>query len=224
MKDNLYSHKTVFFKILLFGALFAVLHIALERGLSYAASDVSLTALVRPLNVAIILCDAASFFLLYALVLTSASLFGTKRSTASFLLLIALTLFKHLANWMIFLVTENVTSAINIRLSALTAASSIFIELLQHALVIVCILILFRKPSEKEPTKIATFAICGVMLAVNLISRVITDIDYGAPSSAAEIWVMVAYYLFDILLYVGGAYIVMQQIQKRERKKCPAID
>ena len=221
MKDKIYSHQTVFFKILIFGILFSALHLVLERGLSFAASDVALTFLVRPLNIGIILCDAASFFVCYAFFLISTTCFGTRKSIASFFLLVALTLAKHLGNWMAFLATEKVTSAIDIRLSALTAVSSILIELLQHAFVIVALLLLLHfGKSEKS----AALSVCGIMLAVNLISRIITDIDYGAPTSSAEVWVMVAYYLFDVLLYGVIAYAVIRQIQKHEYKKCPAID
>lgn len=224
MKDKIYSPTTVFLKILIFGILFSALYIVLERSQAYVSSDVALTFLVRPLNIGIILCEAVSFFIGYALLLISVSSFGVRKSISSFLLLIALTLVKHLGDWMVFLITEKVTSAINIRLSSLTAASSIFLELLQHALVIVVFLVFFGKDRQfNTPAKSASFAVCGTMLTVNLISRIITDINYGAPSSTAEVWVMVAYYLFDILLYGVIGYTVIRQIQKHECKKCPAI-
>lgn len=224
MKDKIYSPTTVFLKILIFGILFSALYIVLERSQAYVSSDVALTFLVRPLNIGIILCEAVSFFIGYALLLVSVSSFGVRKSISSFLLLIAFTLAKHLGDWMVFLITEKVTSAINIRLSALTAVSSIFLELIQHALVIVVCLVFFGKDRQfNTPSKNAIFAVCGIMLAVNLISRIITDINYGAPTSTAEVWVMVAYYLSDILLYGVIAYAVIRQIQKHECKKCPAI-
>lgn len=208
--------KKTFFKMLVFGLALSILHIVLERCMAFAGSDVALIDFVLPLNIAIILCDAAFFFIAYALLFSSLSRFGTKNSAAALLLPVALTLFKHLANWWAFLITENVTEAIDVRLSFMTAASSIAIELLQYSLIIGVLLAL-----RKHPDGLRLLGFCGVMLAVNLISRLIGDIEYGAPTSAHEIGIMIAYYAFDIFLYGPLAYLLMRLIIKKEYKKDP---
>lgn len=202
--------------MLIFGIVFSVLHFVLERSMAFVGSDVALVDLVLPLNIAIILCDAAFFFVTYALLFSSLSLFGTKDSIATLLLPVALTLFKHLANWWAFLITENVTEAINVRLSFMTAASSIAIELIQYGLIL-CVLLTLRK----HPDGLRLLGICGVMLAINLLSRLIGDIEYGAPTSVNEIGIMIAYYAFDIFLYGPLAYLLMKFLVKREYKKDP---
>lgn len=207
--------KTLFCKALLFGVAFSLLHVLLERTMAFAGSDVAMMGAVPFLNLAIMLCDAAFFFVLYAFTFVSIR-YGVRESLSILLLPAALAIFKHLINWMVFLITENITNAIDIRLSFTTATSSIFIELFQYALVLAVLWLL-----RKRPDNIRLLGICGIMLAINLISRAIGDIAYGAPTSAAEIGVMLAYYSFDIFLYVPLAYQVMKQIVKKQIQKEP---
>lgn len=220
MKDKIYSQKSVLLKILLFGLLFSVLHILLERVLSYASADVALMHLTRPLNIGIILCDAVGFFIGYALF---SSLFFTHSETEKksdfippFLLLPAITVFRHVGNWLVFLMTENVTSAIDLRLSFLAVISALLIEFFQHGVILLLgLFVLFPRCATPKITALTTSA---VMLAVNLLSRLISDVEYGAPTSAAEAWVMVAYYLFDVLLYGAIGYISMLLILRHKTK------
>lgn len=207
--------KTLFCKALLFGVAFSLLHILLERMMAFADSDVAFFWAIDILNSSIELCDAAFFFVLYALVF-AAIRHDVKESLSILLLPAALSIFKHLVNWMVFLITENITNAFDIRLSFPTATSSIFIELFQYALILAVLWLL-----RKHPENTRLLGICGIMLAINLISRAIGDIAYGAPTSAAEIGVMLAYYSFDIFLYVPLAYQVMKQIVKKQIQKEP---
>ncbi len=220
MKDNTYSPKTTFLKILYWGMLFAIFHIVLDRALAYVSVDVALRSLLRPLDISIIVCDALGFFVCYALLLSSVCRFGIKQSFSSALLVIALSFFKHIGNWMVFLVLEDVSEAYNIRLSALNAASSILIELLQHA-ILFCLFAILLSPRRKgkAPEKIGIAATSGVLLLINLFSRLALDLDYGAPSSSAEAWLMVGYYLFDILLYGLVGYLTVRRVFYREYKK-----
>ena len=202
--------KKLFFKMLIYGFALSLLHILLERTMAFAGSDVALLGAVPFLNLAIVLCDATFFFILYALVVSSTR-FGARQALAVLLLPVALALFKHVANWIAFLITENITHAIDVRLSFTTATSSIAIELLQYALVLAVLWLL-----RKHPDGIRLLGICGAMLAINLFSRLIGDIDYGAPTSLAEIGVMLAYYSFDIFLYGPLAYQAMRWIVKKQ--------
>ena len=217
MKDTAYSKQTIFIKMLMWGLFLAVIHIVLERVLAYVATDVALVAFVRPLNIAIILCDAMGFFVTYSLLTLSVSRIGTGGSSAAILLTVVLTLVKHLGNWLVFLISENVTSAIDWHLSAMTAASSILIELVQHATIILALALIFSpRRSLENPVKVGLLSVSGIMVAINVISRIITDVEYGAPSSSAEIWVMVAYYAFDIVLYGVVGYVLMRTIFNRQ--------
>ena len=48
-----------------------------------------------------------------------------------------------------------------------------------------------------------------LILAVHVLTRVINDIDYGMPQSAGEIFVMIAYYLSDIIYGVIAYFIAL---------------
>ena len=221
MKDKIYSQKSVLLKILLFGLFFSVLHILLERVLSYASADVALMHLTRPLNIGIILCDAVGFFIGYALF---SSLFFTHSETKKksdfippFLLLPAITVFRHVGNWLVFLMTENVTSAIDLRLSFVALLSALLIEFFQHAIILA--FALFVLYPRNASSRMTALTVSAVMLAINLISRIISDVNYGAPASTAEVWIMVAYYLFDIVLYGMIGYLSISAILRAEIKK-----
>lgn len=203
------SSKSIFLRVLSVGVALSVLHVLMERLMAFAASDVAKDMWVRPLNIAIILCDAAFFFLLYGWILQSIRSFGTSSSLSSILLVIAITLFKHLGNWMAFLVTENITQAVTLRLSFMTAASSIAIELLQYGAVLAVAIWGKRKPIQTR-----LLFVCGILLFINLLSRLIGDVEYGAPATSAEIWIMVAYYAADIGLYGPIAYLTMHSVVK----------
>ena len=202
--------KNLFFKMLIYGIALSLLHILLERAMAFVGSDVTMADALPYLNLAIVLCDAAFFFVLYALVF-SATRFGIRQSLSVLLLPVALSLFKHIANWIAFLITENITKAIDIRLSFTTATSSIAIELLQYGLVLAVLWLL-----RKHPDGIRLLGISGAMLAINLFSRLLGDISYGAPSSLSEIGIILAYYSFDIFLYCPLAYQIMRWIVKRQ--------
>ena len=218
MKDKTCSPRNVFLKILLFGLLFSLLHIVLERCLSFAASDVALASLMRVLNVGIILCDAVGFFIGYGLLAVSVRFGDKKRAYLATLLLVALTVFRHIGNWGAFLVTDNVTSAIDLRLSFLAAFSAMLIEFFQHAVILLASLTVLM-PKQIAPGGVAiTFS--AVMLTINLISRIISDFEYGAPSSAVEVWVMIAAYLFGILLYGGIGFFLVKAVANNEIQKC----
>lgn len=203
------SSKPIFLRILSVGIALSFLHVLMERLMAFAASDVAKDVWVRPLNIAIILCDAAFFFLLYGWLLQSIQKFGVNASLSSILLIVAVTLLKHLGNWMAFLVTENITQAVTVRLSFITAASSIAIELLQYGAVLAIAICGKRKPIQTR-----LLWVCGILLFINLLSRLLGDIEYGMPSSSAEIWIMVAYYAADIGLYGPIAYLTMNSVAK----------
>ena len=214
MKENTYTPKKCLLKMLIIGLVLSAVHIALERLMSWAGSDIALRGLVGPLNWGLILCDAALLFACYGLMIFAIYRFGTTESLSLILMTFAITLIKHLGNWFVFLWTENVTSALNIRLSATTAASGIAIEFLQHAVILTVVLLQLRaKPSVKR----AVLGTCITMVLFNVVSRIIGDIEYGAPSSAAETWIMVLYYALDIILYGVIGYFCLSLLCRNAR-------
>ena len=55
---------------------------------------------------------------------------------------------------------------------------------------------------SKSPLFIGSLASAIMLATVNVSMRIYSDIGYGAPADLSEILVMIAYYLFDILLGV----------------------
>ena len=205
MNNKSLSPSRILWMVFLFGLLFVACHIALERTLANISTDIAREKLAATLNHAIVLLDAAGFFVCYGLILGSVCRFSAKKTLPAIFTAAAVILIKHLGNLAIFLATEPNVSPITIKLNTSAALSAIGIELFQLVLVAAIILILARKCRPSVPI----IAICAVMVAINVISRLIGDIDYGAPTSVAEGAIMVAYYSFDILLYgVAGFFSI----------------
>ena len=216
MNEKDYSPKRTLIKILLFGLLFAALHILLERTLSYTSTDISLTHLLRWLNLATTLCDAASLFVCYALLSTLLIRFSFRETLPSVLLATLLIPVKHLGNAAAYFITDNVTLANDIKAAYIAVLSAVALEVFQMGAVVFLFLLCQKKQS---PAKSYLLSACAVMVIINILSRLLGDIDYGAPTSAAEGWVMIAYYAADIVLYGVLGFFAMLGIAEREIKK-----
>ncbi len=213
-----YTKHTVFFKLLVAGILHTLIHILLERWHSYAVSDVTLSLSAHLVDIGLIVWDATYFFIIYALLFVSLRHFGRSASLGAILLVVALSLFNHLGNWAAFLLTENVTASADVTLSFINAISAVAIEMIQYLFVLgLALWLLSPRRTPPVSDEILCLATCGILLAINLISRMIGDIEYGLPDSQAEAWGMVAYYLFDILLYGGLGYLDMTHTMKKEK-------
>ena len=55
---------------------------------------------------------------------------------------------------------------------------------------------------SKNPLLVGTLTSFIMLAIINVSMRIYSDIGYGAPTGASEIFVMIAYYLFDILICV----------------------
>ena len=198
--------------MLLWGCTLSALHILLERWQALSLSDVALNKFAHPLDIALILCDAAFFFIEYSLLASSLVHFGPKKSISPAILLALLTILKHLINLLVFLIAENVTQPAILRNNAINAASAIAIELFQFVLVLL-VLFLLRKREIQFPL----LGTCVIMLIINLLSRIITDID----AHGRDIGTMIAFYSFDLILYGPAALFLMTWIATRQTKKDP---
>ena len=89
-------------------------------------------------------------------------------------------------------------------------------ELLLVALVYIFAVKIFAK-GKKNPLQISAIFAGGLLSINNILSRIVTDISYGAPESFDEVMVMAAYYLSDVLV-AGIAYIIIINIFKLFKK------
>ena len=80
----------------------------------------------------------------------------------------------------------------------------------------------FRKFYSKGNPVQRCLLIIGIILAsLKVLSRVIFDIDYGAPESFEECLVMAVYYLSDLLIglifYLIASFILSRIFQEKSR-------
>ena len=59
-----------------------------------------------------------------------------------------------------------------------------------------------------NPLQRSAFKMSLLILALKLLSRILNDISYGAPSSFGEVCIMLVYYVSD-LLYALAAYVIV---------------
>ena len=90
-------------------------------------------------------------------------------------------------------------------------------ELLLVSLVYIFTMKIFTK-GIKNPLQISAIFAGGLLSINNILSRIVSDIIYGAPASLGEALVMVAYYLSDVLV-AGIAYIIIINIFKFFKKQ-----
>ncbi len=60
-----------------------------------------------------------------------------------------------------------------------------------------------RFVSKKNPVQYCALILAIVLLSARLASRILYDIDYGLPEDFAEVLIMIAYYIADLLVGVG---------------------
>lgn len=61
----------------------------------------------------------------------------------------------------------------------------------------------FSKIYDKtNPLQVQTAVVSVILMAIKLLSRILYDVDYGAPEDFKEILIMAVYYLSDVLLAV----------------------
>ena len=61
--------------------------------------------------------------------------------------------------------------------------------------------------TKYNPLQISALKMSLLILAVRLLTRILNDVTYGAPTSFGEVLVMIVYYLSD-LLYALVAYVI----------------
>lgn len=168
------------------------------------------------------------FSLFYAVTVYSFHTFGIKKSWHFLLLISVLTIYKYayeaLGNRLIYQ-TSKYDFLAYILPSALSSCS---LELFQLALIVGLTLLILhhfhRNPTNqdsplvpprnivklKNPIFCSLFFISLVVMTINIIIRIIYDINYGAPSSSKEVLRMVLAYGSDILFYGVVLYLLMR--------------
>ena len=63
--------------------------------------------------------------------------------------------------------------------------------------------------SKKNALQVSALCAGGILSAVKIVSRIIYDIDYGAPESLIEVCSMVLFYSLDVLVAIISYVIII---------------
>ena len=199
------------FLIIICGGLFFLSSIVLKPLYIFFISDVvwSGTFLINLLELALDLFEILAYSASFAVIIYSV-LFGGNEARSIKLLMtefILLALVRRILDILMTVIIYGFIEAIDI-ISVLFALA---MEFLQIFVVYIIAKALLKKEiiafipvkkiySKKNALQVSALCAGGILSAVKIASRVIYDIDYGAPESLIEICSMVLFYSLDILV------------------------
>ena len=80
--------------------------------------------------------------------------------------------------------------------------------------------------SKNNPLQICSFKLAIMISGIKIVTRIVSDLYYGAPESLAEVLVMLAYYASDLLngvIFYTLLWFLFTHIDKKENKKESAL-
>ncbi len=208
------------FLIIICGGLFVLSSVVLKPLYIFFISDVvwSGTFLVNLLEVTLdlfeLLAYSASFaVVIYSVLLSDDEARGVKVLIAEFMLL---AFVRRILDIVMTIILYGALEAIDI-VSVLFALAMEFIQIFIVYIIAVSLLkkeIIAFLPAKKIYSKknaLQVSALCagGILSAVKIVSRIIYDIDYGAPESLIEVCSMVLFYSLDVLVAIISYVIII---------------
>jgi hypothetical protein len=207
------------FLIIICGGLFVLSSVVLKPLYIFFISDVvwSGTFLVNLLEVTLDLFELLAYSTSFAVVIYSVLLSddarGVKVLIAEFMLL---AFVRRILDIVMTIVIYGALEAIDI-VSVLFALAMEFIQIFIVYIIAVSLLkkeIIAFLPAKKIYSKknaLQVSALCagGILSAVKIVSRIIYDIDYGAPESLIEVCSMVLFYSLDVLVAIISYVIII---------------
>ena len=208
-------------------------------------SDVTLRFSVLPTIIYLLirLAEILTFALCYSLVIYTTVTCGTKTALGAVGIYVAASVVRRigaLAVSMIMYGFVDERDLINVLIPVIIEAIQIFIILISSHLLTDKFIkrnkadraldnleeisdISFTKAYSPSNPLMASALAGGIMLsAVNVVMRVISDVSYGAPQGAAEILVMIAYYLSDLLvcaIFYAMSWVILSKLLERYKKR-----
>ena len=210
-----------------------------------ALSDVTLKFTVLPtlIHTLLSLLEILAFALCYSLVIYTTVTRGTKTALGVVEIYVAAAILRRIGALAISLAMYGFVDKrdfINVLIPVVIETAQIFIILLASHILSNKFMknnkvtrntddleeisdIRFTKVYSSKNPLMASALVGGIMLAsVNVIMRIASDISYGAPQGIAEVLVMIAYYLSDLLVCVvfyAISWIVLSKMLIRYKQK-----
>ena len=194
------------------GFILFVLHLIIGRIHVSLMSDVLFQNgfLVRFLPFLQTLLTVCSFALFYGVSAYCYSYYGIKKKLFVIITVVLLTLFKYASSLIASLLIDRMDAEVFMLLKLPTTLLSFALEAVQYAAVFVIIWLANRNtPSDKQVLGRPFLFISLTVMLINVASRIVYDIGYGAPTSSAEVFRMIVAYASDILLYGVVLYLLM---------------
>ncbi len=175
--------------------------------------------------------EVAAFFISYAYLISLGSSHGVRALAGTLPISAGAAVYRYVANLLFSYVREGAPAGDEVLWDILmSAVIPVLLEWVQLGIVaLLCVLILKHREqavptarvsptvSSKNPERNCILAAAGVVSAARVLSRVVYDIRYGAPSNLSDALWMTAYYSADVLIGVLG-YFLMRLIVSRLKK------
>ena len=159
-----------------------------------------------------------SFALFYGISVLVLCHCGMKKTIVAAAIVVLLTLFKYAALLLGSLVIDRIDPYSFVAVKLPTSLLSLLLEVMQYAVILTVAWFALRRQKENTttvpPYRRPLIRVSLTVMLINIASRIIYDIGYGAPTSSREVLLMVLAYVSDILLYGVLLYFLMRLVTK----------
>ena len=77
-----------------------------------------------------------------------------------------------------------------------------------------------RQSLKADPIKRGAFFSSAALVAFRVLGRLVYDFQYGAPTDAVDAMWMVLYYSADVLIGVGGYFLMLWIVRQLSKRRC----
>ena len=216
-------------------ASFLLIELALTPLYIYVCSDITTSATPIPyvLDIILKLADVTVFAVCYSIIIYGAISLEKKKAMSFFGVYVAATLIRRLLS----LGASYLSNGFIDENDIFNVCVYFSLELVQVLAVLVISLIISKKHllgdvsaqscelskafDKRNPLQISMLSAAIVISAIKILMRIYYDISFGAPDGIDEIFVMLAYYLSDVLVGVVFyviSYFFVSYLQRKYKK------
>ena len=157
-----------------------------------------------------------SFALFYGISVFALYHYGIKKIPAAAAIVVLLTLFKYAVSLIGSLLIDRIDAYSFKMVKLPTTLLSLLLELIQYAVILTVAWFALRQLKENTATayRRPLARVSLTVMVINIASRIVYDIGYGAPTSLGEVLLMALAYISDVLLYGVLLYVLMRLVTK----------
>ncbi len=161
-----------------------------------------------------------SFALFYGISIYCFMFFGVTKTVPVVMIAVLLTMLKYAASLLGALLVDRMDAEMFMMLKLPTTLLSFCLELVQYVIILFIAWFTLRSfrdvnaSTVPQPLSRSLLFVSLAVMLINITSRIVYDIGYGAPTSLAEILRMALAYASDVLLYGVLLYVLMRLVIK----------